>query len=107
MTCHITWTPEVRRAHGEVSGRSQRAEIDQGQAFALAWREGRRDEVLALYVEPGGPGRYVRSWIVSDYEGPPRAAIGHMPFSTGAPRVGPPSGFDSPSPEGGSSSVGD
>ena len=100
MTCHITWTPEVRRAHGEVSGRSQRFEIEQGTAFARAWREGRREEVLARYAEPGTYATkspdLARDWahrlgrfvLPSDGDGPPRAAIGHIPFPSSAPRAG-------------------
>ena len=86
----------------------------QAEDFARAWREGRRDEVLARHAQA----------VAIRAEPRTRAAVGHMPFaghkncagyvsakrpiqSSMAPRhAEPPSGFDSPSPEGGSSSVG-
>ena len=85
----------------------------QAEDFARMWREGRRDEVLARYAEPAFC-RVATNVEIWDDIIRPRPAFGHIPYphrtcsewitQTGAPRVGPPSGFDSPSPEGGSSS---
>ena len=71
-------TPRIANST-EAVRRTKLLDRLQSEDFARMWREGRRDEVLALYAEPScvdGRSREYKRWDMAR----PRPAIGHMPW---------------------------